>query len=183
VLDVDLLLFILKVAFLVLLYLFVFIVVRRATRSVLAATGTREAPDVALPAPLPPAAPTATPDERRRRRALRHEERSSPGETLDLMAHVNPRLVVVASPVVPEGTVYDLDGWVMIGRAPSSDIVLDDPFVSQTHTRVVPRGQMHFVEDLGSTNGTFLNGKEVVEGQLMLDSELRVGETVFRYEE
>ena len=42
----------------------------------------------------------------------------------------------------------------MIGRSPTSDLVLDDPFVSQTHARVVPRGQLHFVEDLGSTNGT-----------------------------
>jgi len=47
----------------------------------------------------------------------------------------------------------------------------------------VPRGQLHFVEDLGSTNGTFVNGREVVEAQLMLDTELRIGETIFRYEE
>ena len=106
-----------------------------------------------------------------------------PGESLDLMAHIDPRLVVEASPVLAAGTTVKLEGWIMIGRSPSSDLVLDDPFVVQTHARVVPRGQLHFVEDLGSTNGTFVNGREVVEAQLMLDTELRIGETVFRYEE
>ena len=81
------------------------------------------------------------------------------------------------------GEKVKLEGWVMIGRSPASDLVLDDPYVSQTHARVVPRGQLHFVEDLGSTNGTFVNGREVVEAQLLLDAELRVGETVLRYEE
>ena len=81
------------------------------------------------------------------------------------------------------GTEVKLEGWIMIGRSPASDLVLDDPFVSQTHARVVPRGQLHFVEDLGSTNGTFVNGREVVEAQLLLDTEVRIGETIFRYEE
>jgi hypothetical protein len=181
VLDVTL--FALKVAFLVLLYLFVFLVVRRAVRGVGAATTPAEAPDIILPEPAPPPPPPATPAERRRRRERRHDERATPGQTFDLTAHIAPRLVVVSSPVLDPGTTIDLEGWVMIGRAPSSDVLLDEPFVSQTHARVVPRGQMHFVEDLGSTNGTFVNGREVVEAQLLLDSEIRVGETVFRYEE
>ena len=72
----------------------------------------------------------------------------------------------------------------MIGRAPSTATSCStSQFVSQTHARVVPRGQMHFIEDLGSTNGTFVNGREVVEAQLLLDTEIRIGETVFRYEE
>ena len=106
-----------------------------------------------------------------------------PGESFDLMAHIDPRLVVEASPVMAAGTEVRLENWIMIGRSPASDLVLDDPFVSQTHARIVPRGQLHFVEDLGSTNGTFVNGREVVEAQLMLDTELRIGETIFRYEE
>jgi hypothetical protein len=182
-LDLDVVLFVLKIVFLVLLYLFVFLVVRRAAASVLAGAGARQAPDVVLPEPVPPPPPPATPSERRERRDQRKDARTSPGETLDLLTHVNPRLVVVASPVVAPETTFDLEGWMMIGRAPTSDIVLDDPFVSQTHARVVPRGQMYVVEDLGSTNGTYVNGKEVVEAQLLLDAELRVGETVFRYEE
>ena len=81
------------------------------------------------------------------------------------------------------GTRYPLEGWVMIGRSPTSDIVLADSFVSSTHARLVPRGQLYFVEDLGSTNGTFVDGREVKEAQLKPDSRLRIGETTFRYEE
>jgi hypothetical protein len=198
----DVVLFALKIAFLVLLFLFVFFVVRRTVRDV-SGNAERPAPRRAAPPPRPaapdappPAAvtvapfapppsgvPEATPAERRKRREKRHTERTMPGESLDLMAHVHPRLVVEASPVLAVGTEIMLEGWIMIGRSPTSDLVLDDPFVSQTHARVVPRGQLHFVEDLGSTNGTFVNGREVVEAQLTLDTEVRVGETIFRYEE
>lgn len=179
-LDVTLLC--LKVGFVVLLYLFVFLVVRRATAGVAGASQSTAAPDIALPA-APPPPPPATASERRHRRQRRQDERATPGQTFDLTAHINPRLVVVSSPHHPAGTAFDLENWVMIGRAPTSDIMLDDQFVSQTHARVVPRGQMHFVEDLGSTNGTFVNGREVVEAQLLLDTEIRIGETVLRYEE
>jgi hypothetical protein len=169
-------------------------VVRRTVRDV---SGPVEhpapAPRKASPPPVPapsepvvavvPNVPEATPAERRKRREQRHVDRTMPGESLDLMAHIDPRLVVEASPVLAAGTEVRLEGWIMIGRSPTSDLVLDDPFVSQTHARVVPRGQLHFVEDLGSTNGTFVNGREVVEAQLLLDTEVRIGETIFRYEE
>jgi Na+-transporting methylmalonyl-CoA/oxaloacetate decarboxylase gamma subunit len=195
----DVVLFALKIAFLVLLFLFVFLVVRRTVGDVSGgaarpapAPAPRPAPAAAPPAaavtaapfaPAPSNVPEATPAERRKRREKRHTERTMPGESLDLMAHVHPRLVVAASPVLAAGVEIMLEGWIMIGRSPTSDLVLNDPFVSQTHARVVPRGQLHFVEDLGSTNGTFVNGREVIEAQLMLDSELRIGETIFRYEE
>ena len=191
----DVILFALKIAFLVLLFLFVFFVVRRTVRDVSSDAARPEpaprkaapsAPPAAPPAPVVAAVssvPEATPAERRQRREQRHTERTMPGESLDLMAHIDPRLVVEASPVLATGTEIRLEGWIMIGRSPASDLVLDDPFVSQTHARVVPRGQLHFVEDLGSTNGTFVNGREVIEAQLMLDTELRIGETIFRYEE
>ena len=189
----DVILLVLKIAFLVLLFAFVAFVVRRTVRDVAGpvehpAPAPRKAPP---PAPAPsapvvavvPSVPEATPAERRKRREQRHVDRTMPGESLDLMAHIDPRLVVEASPVLAAGTEVRLEGWIMIGRSPTSDLVLDDPFVSQTHARVVPRGQLHFVEDLGSTNGTFVNGHEVVEAQLLLDTEVRIGETIFRYEE
>jgi hypothetical protein len=190
----DVILLVLKIAFLVLLFAFVAFVVRRTVRDVSGpverpASAPRKAPPAPTPAsPAPvvaavPSAPDATPAERRQRREQRHVDRTMPGESLDLMAHIDPRLVVEASPVLAAGTEVKLEGWIMIGRSPSSDLVLDDPFVSQTHARVVPRGQLHFVEDLGSTNGTFVNGREVLEAQLLLDTEVRIGETIFRYEE
>ena len=189
----DVILLVLKIAFLVLLFVFVAFVVRRTVRDVSGpvehpAPAPRKAPP---PEPVPaapvvaavPSVPAATPAERRKRREQRHADRTMPGESLDLMAHIDPRLVVESSPVLAAGSEVRLEGWIMIGRSPTSDLVLDDPFVSQTHARVVPRGQLFFVEDLGSTNGTFVNGREVVEAQLLLDTEVRIGETIFRYEE
>jgi hypothetical protein len=125
----------------------------------------------------------STPEERRARREAREKERTLAGERLDFSAVINPRLVVEESPVLEVGTRYPLEGWVMIGRSSASDIVLPDSFVSSTHARLVPRGQLYFVEDLGSTNGTFVDGREVKEAQLKPDSRLRIGETTFRYEE
>jgi FHA domain len=186
----DTVLFVLKIVFLVLLFLFVFFVVRRTVRDVRGGAARPAPPPPRPVATEPPPAvaavatvPQATPAERRKRREKRHADRTMPGESLDFMDHVDPRLVVEASPVLAAGTEVRLESWIMIGRSPASDLVLDDPFVSQTHARIVPRGQLHFVEDLGSTNGTFVNGREVVEAQLMLDTELRIGETIFRYEE
>ena len=81
------------------------------------------------------------------------------------------------------GVIFPLEGWINVGRAATSDIVLDEQFVSSTHARLVPRGQYYFVEDLGSTNGTFLNDRQVTDAQLRMDSRLRIGDTTFRYEE
>jgi hypothetical protein len=178
----DVVLLILKVGFLVLLYLFIYFVVRRASQTVLESAAPATPAAVSSDA-APEALPVSSPSERKARRAQRHADRTMPGESFDLSAHIEPRLVVVESPVLERGTVIPLEGWVTIGRAPSSAVVLDDEFVSQTHARVVPRGQLHFVEDLGSTNGTFVNGRQVHEAQLLIDAEIRIGETILVYEE
>jgi hypothetical protein len=115
------------------------------------------------------------------RRAERESERSGAG--LDTMAHIRPRLIVEHSPVLDAGAEVELQGWVTFGRSPSSDVSLDDGFVSSTHARISSRGQYFFIEDLGSTNGTFVNEKRVSEAQLRPDARVRIGETTFRYEE
>ena len=117
------------------------------------------------------------------RREDRDVERTMDGQKMDFSAHINPRLVVEESTIIPPGVIFPLEGWITVGRAATSDIVLDEQFVSSTHARLVPRGQFYFVEDLGSTNGTFLNEKQVTDAQLRMDSRLRIGETTFRYEE
>jgi hypothetical protein len=177
---IDIVLLVLKVGILVLLYLFIWQVVRTTVATVRSAAAP--APDVALPDGARQVV-VATPEERELRREERLSERTIAGEKLDFTPHINPRLIVEESPIVPSGVVFPLDGWITVGRAPTSDILLDEPFVSSTHARLVPRGQFYVVEDLGSTNGTFVNEKEVTEAQLRLDSRLRIGETVFRYEE
>ena len=179
---IDIVLLVLKIVILVLLYLFIWQVVKTTVATVRAPAGP-VAPDVALPDGSRPVA-VFTPAEREARREDRLSERTIAGEKLDFTGHIDPRLVVEQSPIVPAGVVFALDGWITVGRASSSDIVLDEHFVSSTHARFVPHGSFYYVEDLGSTNGTFVNEKQVSgEAQLKLDSRVRIGETVFRYEE
>jgi hypothetical protein len=182
---IDIVLLVLKIGILVLLYLFIWEVVKTAVASVRSGGGAASpaaAPDVDLP-PGDRLAPVFTPAEREQRREDREVGRTIDGQTMDFTAHINPRLIVEESPIVPAGVIFPLDGWITVGRASTSDIVLDEQFVSSTHARLVPRGQFYYVEDLGSTNGTFVNEKQVTEAQLRLDSRLRIGETTFRYEE
>ena len=179
---IDIVLLVLKIGILVLLYLFIWQVVRMAVGNVRNPAGAAVAPDIALPDGARPV-PVFTQQERADRREERASERTIAGEKLDFSAIINPRLVVEESPIVPAGVVFPLEGWVTVGRAASSNIVLDEHFVSSTHARFVPRGQFYYVEDLGSTNGTFVNDRPVTEAQLKLDTRVRIGETIFRYEE
>lgn len=95
-----------------------------------------------------------------------------------------PKLVVEESPGLAAGFQVDLAGGLTIGRSGSSDVTVDDPFVSHMHARILRRGAYYFVEDLGSTNGTFLNDQEVErDARLKVRDTLRVGQTVLRYEE
>ena len=71
-----------------------------------------------------------------------------------------------------------------LGRSRSSGIPVSDQFASHMHARVFPKGHFYFIEDLGSTNGTFVNGRRIDDQtQLKVHDEIRLGETVFRYEE
>lgn len=54
-------------------------------------------------------------------------------------------------------------GPIVVGRSPGADIVIGDDFVSGRHMRVVPEGDTIVAEDLGSTNGTLLNGRKLVQ--------------------
>lgn len=99
-------------------------------------------------------------------------------------AGVEPYLVVTKSTSLPVGTRYDVAGGASIGRSRTSRIPVTDQFISHTHARVFRRGHFWFVEDLGSLNGTFVNGKRISgEQQLNLRDEIRAGETVLRWEE
>ena len=71
-----------------------------------------------------------------------------------------PRLVVV-DPRERKGRAYDLNEEQTVGRAAGCQITLDDTYVSQLHARVFNKDGTWFVEDLGSTNGTYLNTKRV----------------------
>lgn len=93
------------------------------------------------------------------------------------------RLVVLASPrgePQPGGS-YPLDAVTTLGRDVNNGIVLDDPFASADHAVLTYRGRSWYVEDLTSTNGTFVNGVPVEGvGPLGFGDELQVGEVRFR---
>jgi hypothetical protein len=93
------------------------------------------------------------------------------------------RLVVVASPrgEPPPGASFPLDAITTIGRDVNNSIVVDDPFASSDHAALTFRGRAWYVEDLESTNGTFLNGQPVERvAPLGFGDELQVGEVRFR---
>jgi pSer/pThr/pTyr-binding forkhead associated (FHA) protein len=70
-------------------------------------------------------------------------------------------------------------GPITIGRAPDSTLVLTDDYVSTRHARLVPRGDQWLIEDLGSTNGTFLARDRVTSPTpVPVGVPIRVGRTV-----
>jgi hypothetical protein len=131
-------------------------------------------------APLP--APEPEPEDPGEGAAIRRRARQRAG--LNLADNVRPRFVVTRSPALARGTEIPLDGGVTIGRSRGSELPIADAYVSHSHARVIRRGQFLFIEDLGSSNGTFLNGTRIGrEAQLKVLDEVRLGETVLRYEE
>ena len=159
----DQLLFVLKLCLLALLYLFFFRVVRavwaelRTPSPVVGSTGV---------AGVPAAAPS-----RRDRKARAKAARSQPQ-------------LVVTEPPDQAGRSYPLENEVSIGRAAGCQITLDDTYSSQIHARVFTRDGQWLVEDLGSTNGTFLNDRRVgKDAALKVHDSLRIGQTTLRYEE
>ncbi|MGI8972780.1 MAG: FHA domain-containing protein [Gaiella sp.] len=140
----------LKVAFLVLLYVFVWVVVRTATR------GITTAPQESIILSPKDAA------------ALRAE-----------LAPAASRLVVVESPVLTAGTSLSVTSRVQLGRGAENGVRLDgDTTVSSRHAAVERRSDGLWVEDSGSTNGTFVNGSRVTSPRLLqLGDVVRVGHT------
>lgn len=95
------------------------------------------------------------------------------------------RLVVVATAGTepPAGAVYPLDAVTTIGRDLGCSIVVDDPFASGHHAALTYRGRAWYLEDLGSTNGTLLNGLPVTAPtSLGFGDVVQVGEVTFRLE-
>jgi len=150
--SVDTALLALKVAFLVLLYLFIWRIVRAASREL------RAPQESFILAPI----------------AERQEKRfSHPGS-----------LVVVSSPTFDEGAILELGSEPLtIGRGPLNDLQLDgDEFASGRHARIESRRDGVWVEDIGSTNGTFVNGVRLTGARRLVPGDVvRIGETDFRY--
>ena len=101
------------------------------------------------------------------------------------MARELGRLVVVDSSALPEGDVYGIDSTALtVGRSSDNDLPLDgDEFASGHHARFQPRRDGVYIEDMGSTNGTFVNGIRLERDRRLVPGDLvRIGETDLRFE-
>ncbi len=79
------------------------------------------------------------------------------------------------------GLHVDMLGPVVVGRSPSSDIVIAESYVSSTHARFTIQGPALVLEDMNSTNGTFVNGKLIVEPVTLRDGdEVQIGDAIMR---
>ncbi len=154
--QVETTLLALKLAFLVLLYLFIWRIVRSAAR------------DLRLPQESMILAPQQVAGliPRQAQREL-------------------GRLVVLASPALDQGDVVTLDSTALtVGRGVANDVPLPgDEYASGRHARFEPRRDGVYLEDIGSTNGTFVNGIRVTrERRLAPGDVVRIGETDLRFE-
>jgi pSer/pThr/pTyr-binding forkhead associated (FHA) protein len=154
--TVDEVLLVLKIAFLVLLYLFIWRIVRTASR------------DLRLPQESFIMAPSSS-------GAVQAPRRGSP----------TGRLVVVKSVDLDEGEDFALNSsQVTIGRGLRNDIAIAaDEYASARHARFEPRQDGVWVQDLGSTNGTYLNGARLEQPRRLAPGDIiRVGETDLRFD-
>jgi hypothetical protein len=152
----------LKFGFLAVLYLFLLWVARSAMKD-LSRSGSGEA-----------AAEPVDPSGARRR------DSAMP----DLRAGVDPRLTVVAAMGHEPGDDFDVGAGATMGRSDSAEIRVDDPFASSAHARIYARGDFMYLEDMGSTNGTYLNGRQVkATERLKVADVIRIGDSEYRYEE
>jgi FHA domain len=93
----------------------------------------------------------------------------------------DPRLLVERAPGHEAGMAYDLAGTVTLGRG-DVEIQLDDPFASSRHARIWKQGHVLVIEDLGSTNGTYLNDEPLNGPQpLHPGDRIRIGDSEFSY--
>ena len=82
------------------------------------------------------------------------------------------------------GAVFDVGHGATMGRSDNAEIRVDDPFASSAHARIFPRSEFMYVEDMGSTNGTYLNGRQVKTAErLKVADVIRIGDSEYRYEE
>jgi hypothetical protein len=94
-----------------------------------------------------------------------------------------PRLRVTTAAGLRAGAAYDLSEGAVLGRGETVDIRLEDTFASSQHARLVPQGDVMVLEDLGSTNGTYLNGEPLRGPQpLHVGDTIRIGDSEFLFE-
>ncbi len=107
-----------------------------------------------------------------------------PASSLNVLdGEVAPRLVVESVPGLSRGMAYDVGEGATLGRG-DVEIQLEDPFASSRHAQLTRQGAILVIEDLGSTNGTYLND-ELLRGPQPLHrgDRIRIGDSTFTYED
>jgi hypothetical protein len=158
----------LKYGFLAVLYLFLLWVARSAVRDLRGASPRVEVPR-GEPAPPPPQDATGL-----------YSASAIHGYDVSRRA---PRLVVEHAPGHEPGMIYDLEGDMVLGRGDHARIRLEDPFASARHAHIFEQGGILAIEDLGSTNGTYLN-EELLETPRPLHpgDRVRIGDSELTFE-
>ena len=94
---------------------------------------------------------------------------------------LEPRLLVERAPGHESGMAYEIQDGATLGRG-DVEIQLDDPFASSRHARITRQGHVLVIEDLGSTNGTYLNEEPLTGPQpLHPGDRIRIGDSEFSY--
>jgi hypothetical protein len=157
-------LFLLRAIILVLLWAFVIAAIVAVRQDVFGTSKARRQPAGGRPPSRPPA---------------RQQPASPPAESRDRRDKSAARKLVVTEGAL-QGTTVPLGGVpITIGRADDSTLVLTDDYVSTRHARLVPRDGQWVLEDLGSTNGTYLGRQRVTSPTpVPLGAAIRVGKTV-----
>ena len=93
---------------------------------------------------------------------------------------MNPRVSGISGPF--QGTTYSLaSGELSIGRDPSNHLWISDPALSRQHCLLTRKGDRFFIRDLGSRNGTIVNGMTVDELQLQHGDQISIGTSVLKF--
>lgn len=101
---------------------------------------------------------------------------SRPGERMSYL------LVLTSSGVHAVGRMFPLEkAEVLMGRSPQADIVIDEEGVSRQHAKIIMDGGHPVLQDLASTNGTFLNGHRVEKAVLSEGDKVQIGATLFKF--
>ena len=87
--------------------------------------------------------------------------------------------VVMIKSETQQGTELEVEDVTVLGRSPEADVLLDDPYASEFHMRLVAQENGMVLHDLGSTNGTYINGRRVTAPTtLRRGDNIQVGKTV-----
>jgi FHA domain len=117
-------------------------------------------------------------------KALLPDDLRGLAEIKDAKDTAGARLIVAksSSPELNCGDAFEINRDIVLGRGGSSDIVIRDTFTSSKHARVFIKTGHYWLEDLGSTNGTFLNEVLVEQPVILADGDMfRVGGVTFQF--